>query len=55
MNGMGVIQGGWEFVYAAYGISAAVLIGYAALLVVRSRQAQARSERTGTGHVGGAR
>jgi len=27
MGGMGVIEGGWEFVWAAYGVTAAVLAG----------------------------
>jgi heme exporter protein CcmD len=42
MSGMGVIEGGWEFVWTAYGISAAVLLGYAASLVRRLRSVQAR-------------
>ena len=45
MNGMGVIQGGWEFVWAAYGISAAVLLGYGVSLVLRFRAEQDRAER----------
>jgi hypothetical protein len=45
MNGMGVIQGGWEFVWAAYGVSAAVLLGYGATLVLRLRAEQARARR----------
>lgn len=42
---MGVIEGGWEFVWAAYGISAAVLLGYAASLVARLRSERARVRR----------
>jgi hypothetical protein len=45
MSGMGVIQGGWEFVWAAYGISAAVLLGYGATLVLRLRAEQVRAKR----------
>ncbi len=33
----GMITGGWEFVWAAYGLSWAVLVLYAAWLVVRTR------------------
>lgn len=40
--GVGVIEGGWEFVGAAYGITAAVLIGYAVSLHVRYRRESAR-------------
>lgn len=42
MNGMGVIEGGWEFVWAAYGISAAILIGYAVSLHTRYRRERRR-------------
>lgn len=45
MSGMGVVQGGWEFVWAAYGITAAVFLGYGASLVVRFRTEVARTER----------
>ena len=42
----GMIQGGWEFVYAAYGITAAALILYAFSLFVRlgSQNGQQRSD-----------
>lgn len=43
--GVGVIEGGWEFVRAAYGVSAAVLLGYAVSLVLRYRSERARVER----------
>ena len=33
----GVIEGGWGFVWAAYGISAVILIGYAVSLHLRYR------------------
>ena len=36
----GVIAGGWGYVIAAWGITAAVLIVYAALLKKRLRDAQ---------------
>ena len=43
---MGMIQGGWDYVYAAYGISFAVLIGYALLTIFWLGQARARKEQT---------
>lgn len=36
----GVIRGGWEFVWAAYGISATVFVLYGISLVVRLREAR---------------
>ena len=33
----GTIAGGWEYVWAAYGISAVILIGYAVSLHLRYR------------------
>jgi len=38
----GVISGGWEFVWAAYGVSAVILTGYALSVIARYR-AQRRS------------
>lgn len=38
----GMIEGGWEFVWAAYGVSAAILIGYAASLHRRYRAERRR-------------
>jgi heme export protein D (CcmD) len=35
--GAGVIEGGWGYVWAAYGISAVILIGYAVSLHRRYR------------------
>lgn len=35
----GVISGGWEFVWGAYGITAAVFVLYGISLVVRLREA----------------
>jgi hypothetical protein len=46
MTGMGVIEGGWEFVWAAYGISAAAFGGYAISLILRLREARARAQRS---------
>jgi hypothetical protein len=45
----GVIQGGWEFVYAAYAVSAAVWIGYALSVHLRYRselRRRARADRS---------
>ena len=33
----GVISGGWEFVWAAYGVSAVILTGYAVSVIARYR------------------
>jgi hypothetical protein len=40
----GVVTGGWNFVIAAYSITAAVLIVYGISLVARLRDEQRRSE-----------
>ena len=45
MTGTGVIEGGWPFVWAAYGISALILIGYAASLLVRYRDERRQDRR----------
>lgn len=45
MGAMGVIEGGWEFVWAAYGVSAAVLAGYALSIHTRYRAERRRRER----------
>ncbi len=37
----GMIEGGWEFVWGAYGVSAAILIGYA-LSIHRRYRAERR-------------
>lgn len=44
MNGApsGVIEGGWEFVIAAYVVSAAILLGYACSVVWRYRRERSR-------------
>ncbi len=41
----GVIQGGWEFVVAAYSVTAVVLLGYVVSVYLRYRNEQARRER----------
>ncbi len=41
----GVIAGGWEYVWAAYGVSAAILLGYAVSIYVRYRSERARRKR----------
>jgi heme exporter protein CcmD len=38
----GVIRGGWEFVWAAYGVSAVILTGYAVSVIVRYRAERRR-------------
>jgi heme exporter protein CcmD len=40
----GVLSGGWEFVWAAYGATAVILIGYAVSVHARYR-AQSRRRR----------
>ena len=39
----GVIQGGWGYVAAAWGISLSVLLLYVAVVTVRLREAQRRA------------
>ena len=41
----GMIQGGWEYVRAAYAITALILSAYAVSVFVRYRQEQARRGR----------
>lgn len=40
--GLGVIEGGWEYVIAAYVVSAAILGGYAVSVYVRYRRESSR-------------
>jgi hypothetical protein len=42
---MGVVEGGWEFVWAAYLLTAAGLLGYAVSVFLRLRAERARAER----------
>ena len=45
MRHIGVIVGGWEYVWTAYGATAAILVGYAASLFLRFRGERLRAER----------
>ena len=45
MSGMGYLEGGWEFVWTAYGISAVVYLGYAASVLWRYRAERSRAAR----------
>jgi heme exporter protein CcmD len=45
----GVVTGGWEFVWAAYGITVAVLGGYVGTVLFRLRAEHQRSRGTGEG------
>jgi heme exporter protein CcmD len=45
VSGMGVIEGGWNFVWAAYGLTAAILGGYCVSIVARYRAERSRVER----------
>jgi hypothetical protein len=44
---MGVIEGGWEFVIAAYVVSAAVFVAYTLSVWSRLRRERQRAEREG--------
>jgi hypothetical protein len=39
----GIVAGGWNFVIAAYGITAAVLVLYGVTLITRLREARSRA------------
>jgi len=41
----GIVTGGWEFVWAAYGITAAVLVAYGLRLAVGLRKGKEHDER----------
>jgi len=43
----GVVQGGWEFVIAAYAVSCVILGGYAASVFLRYRSEKSRLGRSG--------
>ena len=39
----GIVSGGWNFVIAAYGVTAAVLVLYGVTLITRLREARTRA------------
>lgn len=41
----GVVTGGWEYVVAAYTLSAAILLGYACSIYLRYRSERTRRKR----------
>ena len=47
MNGIGVIEGGWPYVWGAYGVSAAILFGYALSVHLRYRAARRGGRQSG--------
>lgn len=49
MMSQGTVSGGWEFVQAAYVVSAVVLLGYFASVVARYRAERQRASREGQG------
>lgn len=40
----GIVTGGWEFVWAAYALTAIVLLGYGVMVVTRARAERRRAE-----------
>ena len=38
----GMVRGGWEFVIAAYAVTALILLGYLVSVVLRHRQERSR-------------
>lgn len=53
MSSMGVIEGGWQFVWGAYGVTASVLLLYALSIHARHRTERRRAEQEGRGTFGG--
>jgi hypothetical protein len=47
----GVIVGGWEYVWAAYSVTAAILLGYTASLIARYRGERRKAARGGAPEV----
>ena len=45
----GTIHGGWEFVIAAYSVTAVVLVGYVVSVVLRYRRERERADHEGRG------
>lgn len=41
----GVIAGGWEYVWAAYSVTAVILLGYAGSLIARYRAERRKAAR----------
>jgi len=46
---MGYLEGGWEFVYAAYALSAVAFVGYGISVFLRFRAERARARREAPG------
>lgn len=44
----GIVTGGWEFVWAAYGLTSAALLIYGVMLITRVREQRARAASEGT-------
>jgi heme exporter protein D len=40
----GIVVGGWEFVWAAYALTAIALLAYGVMVVTRSREERRRAE-----------
>lgn len=51
MSSMGVLEGGWEFVWGAYGVTALALLSYAASVFARHRAERRRAAREGLARV----
>ena len=43
----GIVVGGWEFVWAAYGLTAIALLAYGVMVITRSREERRRAETGG--------
>ena len=40
----GIVVGGWEFVWAAYGLTAIALLSYGVMVITRCREERRRAE-----------
>lgn len=47
MNPQGVVVGGWEYVWMAYGVTLAAFLIYGVMLVVKLRAELARAKKDG--------
>jgi hypothetical protein len=47
----GVIAGGWEYVWAAYAVTAVILLGYAVSLIARYMSERGKAARAGASGV----